>query len=129
MSKLLSLVVASALALACATASKPAPVVATGPAAAEKPECAEHTGKQADAPADAVATKAFDHKPKVGEKAICPVTDEKFVVGEDAQFVEYKGKWYSFCCDSCVTDFNKSPSLLRPRAKSARRLGRPRAAR
>jgi hypothetical protein len=79
-----------AVALACATAPKPAPVVA------EKPECAEHTGKQVDAPADAAATKAFDHKPKVGEKAICPVTDEKFVIGDDAQFVEYKGKWYSF---------------------------------
>ncbi len=94
-----------ALSMACATAPKP---VATAPAA--DPACADHTGMQKMASAEAPAVKAFDHKPKVGETAICPVSNEKFVVGEDAKIIEYKGKWYAFFCDDCAPAFEKDPA-------------------
>ena len=79
-----------------------------GPAAEEG--CADHTGMQKMIPADAVATRAFDHKPNVGEKAACAVSGEKFEVAADTKVAEYKGKWYAFCCDECEPDFKKDPA-------------------
>lgn len=72
--------------------------------------CADHTGMQKMIPADSVATKAFDHKPNPGEKAICAVSGEKFEIAADTKVSEYDGKWYAFCCDSCQPDFEKDPA-------------------
>jgi len=91
---------------ACATAGhRPG-----APAAAADPACANHTGMQEMAPAAAVGTKAFDHRPKAGELAICPVSGETFVVGADAKILEHGGRRYVVCCDDCAPEFEKNPS-------------------
>ena len=92
---------------ACATTS--AAKVETKAAAAD-PACAEHTGVQEAAPAAVAGTKAFDHRPKEGEVAICPVSGESFVVGKDAKVLEHGGKWYAVCCDDCGPEFEKDPA-------------------
>jgi YHS domain-containing protein len=69
----------------------------------------EHVAGKA---ARAKATKAFDHKPEPGEKAICPVSKEVFIVEKDTKTVQYKGKWYAFCCDDCPSDFDKVKKKL-----------------
>jgi hypothetical protein len=74
------------------------------------PACAEHTGVQEAAPAAVAGTKAFDHRPKEGEVAICPVSGETFVVGKDAKVLEHGGKWYAVCCDDCAPEFEKDPA-------------------
>ena len=89
---------------------KPDEKVTTNAPAANDPACAEHTGMQKMAPAEAAATKAFDHKPNPGETAICAVSGEKFTVEKDTKVAEYKGKWYAFCCDNCEPDFQKDPA-------------------
>jgi hypothetical protein len=72
--------------------------------------CDMHTGKQADAPAGAVGTKAFDHKPLAGEQAVCAVSGEAFVVAADTKTAEHDGKWYAFCCDDCAPSFAADPA-------------------
>ncbi len=91
---------------ACATAGRRP----DAPATTADPACANHTGMQEMAPAAAVGTKAFDHRPKEGELAVCPVSGETFVVGADAKVLEHGGRWYVVCCDDCAPEFEKNPS-------------------
>ena len=46
---------------------------------------------------------------EIGKSATCPVTNEKFEVGEDTPVIDYKGKSYFFCCAGCVGTFKKNP--------------------
>lgn len=81
-------------------------LLTTAPALAKE---MEHVPGKA---ARAKATKAFDHKPQPGEKAICPVSKEVFIVEKDTHVKEYKGKWYAFCCDDCPGGFDKVKKKL-----------------
>lgn len=82
-----------------------APVTAQ-PAASEQ----THTNVQPLAETSEGATKAFDHKPQPGEKAICAVSDEPFTVTEETKVAEHEGKWYAFCCDECAPAFAEDPA-------------------
>ncbi len=46
---------------------------------------------------------------KIGQKVKCPVTGAEITVAEDTSSLEYKGKFYYFCCDNCNAVFNKNP--------------------
>jgi len=87
----------------CATTApaKPAATVSAG----EPRE--HHMGREVD-PAGAV--KAFDHRPKAGEKAICAVSGEVFLVDADTQTTEFEGKYYAFCCEDCPKEFKTDPA-------------------
>lgn len=55
---------------------------------------------------------------RIGEKAVCPVTGEVFVVKADSAFVDYRGKRYYFCCDGCSQTFQSNPmKVLAPYEK------------
>jgi hypothetical protein len=58
------------------------------------------------------AVKSFKHRPKPGEKAICPVSGDVFYVTADTPIREYDGSFYAFCCDQCPNDFH--PELGSP---------------
>jgi YHS domain-containing protein len=47
-------------------------------------------------------------KSKVVGNKICPVTGEKISKKTEVKY-EYKGKIYSFCCQSCIPEFKKNP--------------------
>jgi YHS domain-containing protein len=98
---------------ACAQTAvvKPDAKVAAAPtASASDAACDMHTGKQEEAAAGSAGTKAFDHKPQIGEKAVCPVAGDVFVVAADTKTAEYQGKWYAFCCDDCGPSFTAEPA-------------------
>jgi YHS domain-containing protein len=64
----------------------------------------------AEAPAPAAkAPTAFDQKPAVGTKALCPVMKGEFVVSETTEFSEHEGKHYAFCCPGCKPQFDADP--------------------
>ncbi len=48
-------------------------------------------------------------KAEVGKKVICPVKNVNFEVAKDTPVVDYKGKTYFFCCDTCLNEFKKDP--------------------
>ena len=69
-----------------------------------------HTGMQPmSANADG-AKKAFDAKPKPGEKGICAVSGEVFDITPETKTAEFKGKYFVFCCDSCEPEFKADPA-------------------
>lgn len=45
----------------------------------------------------------------VGDKTLCPVSKEEFIVTSTSPKVEYKGKTYYFCCPGCDTKFKEDP--------------------
>ncbi len=96
---------AAVLPLACATAEAPKSVP-TPIAAAAKPLEPNHLpdGETAG------AKKVFDHVPKIGEKAICAVSGEAFVIAADTITAEHGGKYYAFCCDDCAPEFKANPA-------------------
>ena len=94
MSNLILRAVGLALLAGCATAPKTPPAEAA------------HSEPKID-PAGAV--KAFDHAPQPGEKAICPVSGDVFIVSASTQTKEYNGKYYAFCCDDCPSQFAANP--------------------
>lgn len=55
------------------------------------------------------AARSFDHRPQPGERAICPVSGETFVVSADTRIIEHNGRFFAFCCDDCVMDFSANP--------------------
>lgn len=46
---------------------------------------------------------------KVGDKTLCPVSKEEFVVTASSPKVEYEGKTYYFCCPGCDAKFKADP--------------------
>ncbi|HXX59034.1 MAG TPA: YHS domain-containing protein [Thermodesulfovibrionales bacterium] len=46
---------------------------------------------------------------EIGKTATCPVMGGKFEVTMSTPVIDYKGKSYYFCCDSCIEDFKKNP--------------------
>lgn len=87
---------------------KPDAVATTQPAA--QPAEEGHTNVQPALDSTAGATKAFDHKPQAGEKAICAVSGEPFTVTAETKTAEHEGKWYAFCCDECAPEFAANPA-------------------
>jgi len=55
------------------------------------------------------AARSFDHRPRPGEKAVCPVAGEVFVVSEDTPVRERGGRWYALCCAGCAPAFDAAP--------------------
>lgn len=47
--------------------------------------------------------------PGIGNKVICPVTQEEFFITEKTPKIEYEGKTYYFCCEGCIEKFKKEP--------------------
>lgn len=80
-------------------------------------------------PASKTAKSTFEHAParpalasaaassalkapgeaRVGDRTMCMVSNEEFVVTESSPKVDYEGKTYYFCCKGCDTDFKKDP--------------------
>ncbi len=46
---------------------------------------------------------------KIGDRSICLVNKEEFVVTEHSPKVEHEGKTYYFCCPGCDTKFKADP--------------------
>ena len=63
---------------------------------------------KAEAPAELV------HQPgaKPGDRTICPVMGNEFVVSESSTFAEYEGQKVYFCCPGCQEDFAADPAGL-----------------
>ena len=55
------------------------------------------------------AAQHFDHSPQPGERAICPVSGETFVVSTDTRIIQHNGRFFAFCCDDCAMDFTANP--------------------
>jgi YHS domain-containing protein len=58
------------------------------------------------------AVKAFDHEPKAGEKAICPVSGKVFIVTDGTATSEHEGKHYAYCCPGCKPRFDANPGAF-----------------
>ncbi len=56
------------------------------------------------------AVRAFDAAPAVGDKAICPVSGEVFIVTDGTATSEHEGKHYAYCCPSCKPRFDADPA-------------------
>ena len=62
--------------------------------------------------AAAGATAAEVKRPgeaKIGDKTLCPISHEEFVVTADSPKAEYEGKTYYFCCANCAKKFQTDP--------------------
>jgi YHS domain-containing protein len=46
---------------------------------------------------------------KVGDKTLCMISKEEFVVKADSPKVEHEGKTYYFCCSGCEAKFKADP--------------------
>ena len=87
-------------------------VKAEAPVAPQPAPAAEetHTNVQPLLDTDEGATKAFDHRPQPGEKALCAVSGEPFTITADTKVAEHEGRWYAFCCDECAPEFAADPA-------------------
>ena len=55
------------------------------------------------------AVKVFDSRPVVGDKAICPVSGEVFLVTGETVMSEFEGGHVAFCCPACKPKFDADP--------------------
>lgn len=46
---------------------------------------------------------------EIGKPVTCPVMDSRFEVTKDTPVIDYKGKSYYFCCESCIDIFKTDP--------------------
>ena len=46
---------------------------------------------------------------KLGDRTVCPVSGDEFVVSAKSPHVEHEGKTYYFCCPGCIKAFQKDP--------------------
>lgn len=46
---------------------------------------------------------------RVGDRTICVVSNEEFVVGEESPHAEHEGRTHYFCCAPCVSRFQADP--------------------
>lgn len=46
---------------------------------------------------------------RVGDRTICIVSNEEFVVEEESPHTEHEGRTYYFCCPPCVARFQADP--------------------
>ena len=53
----------------------------------------------------------------IGDRTVCPVTGEEFVVTERSPKVEHQGKTYYFCCAGCTKSFLKDPAKFLAKPK------------
>jgi YHS domain-containing protein len=67
-------------------------------------------GSMGDAKVDPEgAVKVFDSRPVVGDKAICPVSGEVFLVTGETVMSEFEGGHVAFCCPACKPKFDADP--------------------
>ena len=109
MKKPISILFCLALVVACSKGQVKDDAPVTPQPAAQVAE-EGHTNVQPLLDSSEGATKAFDHEPQPGEKAICAVSDEPFVITETTKTAQYEGKWYAFCCDECAPAFDEDPA-------------------
>lgn len=99
-------VLAAALACACGGSSSP-------PAAPAAPAPSAEPAPAATAPAATAPASSADVVPpgeaKVGDKTLCLVSKEEFVVEATSPKFEYEGKTYYFCCPGCDKKFQQDP--------------------
>jgi len=84
----------SAALYACGVSPSPLP-----PEAPQQWAASESPSTTAKAPGSAV----------VGDKTVCPISNEEFTVTSASPKVEYLGKTYYFCCPGCDTKFKEDP--------------------
>lgn len=58
--------------------------------------------------AQAAQTQEKIHS-NLGNKVVCPISDEAFNITDNSEEAEYEGKVYYFCCPSCKEPFKKDP--------------------
>jgi YHS domain-containing protein len=46
---------------------------------------------------------------EIGKVTTCPVMKGKFEVTKSTPVIDYEGKSYYFCCESCIDEFKKNP--------------------
>lgn len=46
---------------------------------------------------------------QVGDRTVCPVSNEEFTVTASSPKVDYKGKTVYFCCGGCEEKFKANP--------------------
>lgn len=46
----------------------------------------------------------------VGDRTMCPVSNEEFVVSAESAKVEHEGHTYYFCCAGCIERFQANPA-------------------
>ena len=69
---------------------------------------------------------------EVGKKVLCPVMNINFEVAKNTPVIDYKGKSYFFCCESCIAEFKQSQdkfavagqALPQPRQATAAEVGK-----
>lgn len=49
------------------------------------------------------------NKDEIGKQVVCPVMGDKFIVKENTDAADYKGKSYYFCCGACPPQFKENP--------------------
>jgi len=67
-----------------------------------------HAGPPVAAPTAAAARAPGEAQ--VGERAVCPVSGEEFVVSATSPWVEHEGKMIYFCCADCAQKFRADPA-------------------
>jgi YHS domain-containing protein len=103
MRTLFTALTAAALLGACVTPQ-------AAPAAATAAATEAHAGMQPPLADATGATRAFDTKPKPGDKAICAVSGEALTVTAETKTAQHGGKYYAFCCDECAPEFAANPA-------------------
>lgn len=93
--------VTSFVVLLAACGAHPAePVTPTSaPAPSAAPSAAASSASGVVAPGEA----------KVGDKTLCLISKEEFVVTASSPKAEFEGKTYYFCCPGCDTKFKADP--------------------
>ena len=65
------------------------------------------------APTGAVPIAAAAAAPgevRVGDRAVCPVSGEEFIVSATSPWVEHEGRIVYFCCSECARKFAAEPA-------------------
>ena len=83
-------------------------LVACGGSEPRPATAAEPTHDRAAASAAAGEVKR-PGEAKIGDRTLCPISREEFVVTADSPKAEYEGKTYYFCCANCAKKFQADP--------------------
>ncbi len=86
-----------------------APGGCTAPAVRPVPPARPTPAATATASPTGAAAIVAPGEARVGDRTLCLISDEEFVVTASSPKVEHEGKTYYFCCPGCDSDFKKSP--------------------
>lgn len=96
-----------AIVLSAIVASAACTPAGAGPAPRARPTA--NAGSTTSASVGGAAAVIPPGEAKVGDRTVCLISDEEFVVTAASPKVEHEGKTYYFCCPGCDSDFRKSP--------------------